>query len=134
MKEVLLNFSSLAFLIFSPSLARKDEEDVFRPPGNNTFGCNVNGELWIPTSRGGGSLPFHVDRSGEFFLGVYADNNANNTGVSIIVIDSSGLKVNLVYYLSNDLTRQAGYSFRAEDKICFYSYEEMISGKLMLTN
>jgi hypothetical protein len=57
MKNALVSF----FLLLTLSCCKKDSPEPGLPPitttGANTFGCRINGKIWLPSPRPKGNLP-----------------------------------------------------------------------------
>jgi len=111
-----------------------DEDENELPPitmeGKNTFGCLVNGKVWLPKGRAGSS-GFFADMTINNFLSILADND--NSGVRLILSDKIGIQANKIYTFKNDTTFNAEYYKSAENITCFYKYTHLIYGKIQLS-
>lgn len=122
-------------LLLSVALPSCKKEDHVLPAitteGKNTFGCLVNGELWLPKGRGDGSLPIFVDMTVNNFLAIYASNR--NSRVTIAIIDTTGIKLNHPYPLTEGRNFIASY-FIVKDGIgCHTNDQDVISGEVTLS-
>ncbi|WP_276373927.1 hypothetical protein [Chryseolinea sp. H1M3-3] len=82
----------------------RDEDEL--PPitmeGKNTFGCKVNGKLWLPQGRAGQSGT-HVDLTfpgDTVVVNIYA--SAGESGFVISIYDVPNLQINKPYDLATD--------------------------------
>ena len=115
------------------SSCNEDEDEL--PPitmeGKNTFGCLVNGKIWLPSGRLGQSgLTAQMPSSNWIWIG--ADNNANNTGITLNLSDSQPIQAK-TYILKNDTSFYSEYNMRIGTIICFYKYNHVLSGQVTLT-
>jgi len=122
-------------LLLSTALSSCKKEDHVLPAitmeGKNTFGCYVNGELWLPKGRGDGSLPIFVDMTVNNFLAIYADNR--NSGITIAIKDTTGIKVNHPYSLTDGLNFIASYLIIKKEISCQTKNPDVISGEVTLS-
>lgn len=132
-----LSLLSAAFsIILCPLLySACNEDDNDLPPitmeGKNTFGCLVNGNIWTPSGRlGQPGLIAQMPSSNWVWIG--ADNNDNNTGISLNLSDSGSIQAK-TYILKNDTSFYSEYNTRIGSIICFYKYNHVLSGQITLT-
>src|SRR5690606_8617632 len=97
--------------------------------GSNTFGCYVNGELWLPKGRGGGSLPISVDMSVDNFIAVLAGNR--DSGIHLVINDSTGIKTNKNYMLNKHPYHYSTYYKIDEGISC--DYDNVVSGSMTIS-
>lgn len=106
MKVGILLLLPLCFLLLSNSCSKSKSEDKLPPTtqtGANTFGCLIDGKVWIPTGGGIGSGinatrgGFFQDAAGK--LNIYIAANSYNDGVEIYLkhITSTG-----TFYLNSN--------------------------------
>lgn len=122
-------------LLLSTALSSCKKEDHVLPAitmeGKNTFGCLVNGELWLPKGRGDGSLPIFVDMTVNNFLAIYADNS--NSGISIGIKDTTGIKLNHPYPLAEGRNFVADYYIHKDGISYQTNHQHVISGEVTLS-
>jgi len=136
MKKVSLLYTG--FLLFLCPLfyysCRKDQNGL--PPitmeGNNTFGCLVNGNLWL--SRGGlgqGGTYAELQTSGDTMaINIYADNVNRNDGLKIVFFDLPTPQVDKVYNLTHP-DFHVEYRKRDSDNV-LCTYDKSLSGVVNL--
>jgi hypothetical protein len=111
--------------------SRKPKLPPITSEGKNTFGCMVDGKLWLPESRLG-LTGFHAEADANF-LAIYADGESN-TGITIGLIDSSGIKVNKEYALTVFLNQYfVESSFISNGDWCDYRRYHTTSGRVTLS-
>jgi len=125
---------SLAFVSSCDLFENSDDPKL--PPitmdGRNTFGCLVNGIIWLPKGQSGSNGVF-VDMTVPNFLSISADNEIDNTGMSLVLNDNKNFEVNKVYTLSNSKIYYATYNYRTSHGICFYEYQHVLTGKVLFS-
>ena len=102
-----------------------EEDDGYIPP----FTCQVNGEEWRPDSRLGQLSLFTY--SINDYLSIGADNE--DSGISLVLKDSTGIKVDNLYDLSDDSGSYARYNIAKDDRICHYKDIHILSGTMLIT-
>src|SRR5574337_793597 len=141
-----LKFSGLALLFvlitsFQGCLLTQTPKETLPPitqTGANTFGCYVNGKLWLPKGYKGTSsnLDLSYDPTfmgGAFNIGTYrVDNNLTQ----YIIIASDSLSKTGTYYLSPKGRFLCYYNiFDNNNKGCFYDDYSVVqrSGHITIT-
>lgn len=111
----------------------RDEDEL--PPitmeGKNTFGCIVNGKLWLPEGTFGQSAT-HAEiykRPDTLAVNIYASNSGQSIFMSII--DMPDLKINETYDFSNNKCCGLQYLNFENSPSC--SYEIPTSGHITLS-
>ncbi len=128
-----LSFLLLLSMSFSFSTCR-DEEEL--PPitmeGKNTFGCKVNGNLWVPKGRlGQSAMLVQMQSSGDTIgINIYADDDNTTSGITISIFDNPNLKVNHPYSFK-DQPYHVEFSRVENGIVCFY--ENVVSGSITLS-
>lgn len=113
----------------------RDEDEL--PPitmeGKNTFGCLVNGKMFI--SKGGfGQSGTHAEvykRPDTVAINIYAGNSVENQTIFISIIDSPDLRINGTYDFNND--KCCGLQYLNYDNEISCSYEAPVSGYVKLS-
>jgi len=111
----------------------RDEDEL--PPitmeGKNTFGCVVNGKLWLPEGRLGQSAT-HAEiykRPDTLAVNIYSGNSRQSIFMSII--DFPDLRINETYDFNND--KCCGLQYLDFENTVSCSYELPISGYVKLS-
>lgn len=144
MKKLLNIFLPLTlFWMLTASRCKKDILPPETQEGKNTFGCYVNGELFVPRGSGLGSIKtcfyqfiYPAENGYVFYAGGRRDEN--NEGFTKIAIgfDSLQLEANKTYKLVNVGRGNAygSYSFAASplDTIQNYNTSEINTGELLV--
>ena len=110
----------------------RDEDEL--PPitteGKNTFGCVVNGKLWLPEqSLGQGATHAEIyKRPDTLAVNIYSSNQGQSIFMSII--DFPDLRVNETYYFTNE--KCCGLQFLNFENSASCSYEVPQSGHIKL--
>ncbi|GAA0188655.1 hypothetical protein GCM10009122_47660 [Fulvivirga kasyanovii] len=130
---VILFLFFLVVLVICLSACQEDDE---LPPvtseGKNTFGCLVNGKLWLP--KGSFNVPgTSADYASNFFLTISAGNNTTNSGFSFIVYDP--VLVDHLYNLTDTTSIKAYYQNKFDDDkyACIYEDYHVLNGSLEIT-
>lgn len=131
---VLFIAATLSSLIACDESDSKDASDL--PPitmeGNNTFGCMLDGKVWIPISNfsEGGIYTELQTVTDTIGINIYADNAKDENGFTLSVYDSPAIKTGKVYDLTNP-NFFVQYSWQNEEIVCLY--EETESGSIIFT-
>ncbi|MGE0076607.1 MAG: DUF6252 family protein [Bacteroidales bacterium] len=128
---------ALCFLMINASSCfDKDDEDKLPPEtqtGNNTFGCLVNGKVWLP--RG---VPFSSVgtvawvNSSYNYLSVGA-NQDNSQSIGFVLKDTE-INSGMVYTLNSNVNSHADFESRCETgAYCYYGSNSKNVGELTIT-
>ncbi|GAA0188652.1 hypothetical protein GCM10009122_47650 [Fulvivirga kasyanovii] len=123
---------SLALFIGFSACQEDDELPPITSEGKNTFGCLVNGELWLPKGALGQGGTFAQMKIWNDTVGatLYADNVNTTSGITISFFDVPHLRIDKSYDLT-DSTYFIQYSRLKDGKACFY--ENVVKGNLKLS-
>lgn len=128
-------FLLAAIIVCIPLLEACVENEELPPittEGKETFGCMVNGNLWLPDGDFGKSPTFaEYSWPGKdtVAISVYADNSAEAGSFGILVYDSPALIVGKPYDLRAP-NCHARFSLAQNSKLCFY--DSILSGNITL--
>lgn len=134
MKTLLLKMGCIVAMLCPLLFSSCKEEDALPEitmEGKGTFGCLVNGKLWLPEGGGLGQGAAIADRSTYGFLSIGANNN--NSGIRLTLKDSTGIKANSLYVFTNQPNYYGKYSIKINNSYCDYRYQNLVSGKLLIT-
>ena len=124
---------SLVLLAIGFSACQEDDElPAITAEGKNTFGCLVNGELWLPKGRlgqGAAFIELQLPENKEV-INLYVDDDKTNSGITISINDSPGLKTEKIYDLKDD-AYYVEYSSNRNGKLCFY--RQVLDGYIKLS-
>ena len=124
---------SLALLAIGFSACQEDDElPAITSEGKNTFGCLVNGELWLPKGRlGQGGAFIEIQQPKDtVVINIYAGNDKANSNIAFSIHDSPTLQTGKTYDLTYDKF-YARYVDYATDVSCHY--DEALTGSIRLS-
>lgn len=136
MKNILTRLIFLFSLVYLPLCFFSCKKHDVLPPltseGNNTFGCLVNGKLWLPKGAlmQGGTLAEVTVRNDHAGASIYADNVDRNSGITLSFYDRPALVIGKPYDLT-DSTFLIEYTDWDGEINCFYG--DVINGQLKLS-
>ena len=135
MKNLSFSFVGICLLLCPLFYSGCDEDEDKLPPitmeGRNTFGCLVNGELWLPKGRfgqAGAHAELNISNDTVGII-IYADDNDRPSSIALSIYDKPTLKIEKSYDLSNS-AYYGKYSEYVDDQA--YFYEKVIIGNLQL--
>jgi hypothetical protein len=99
--------------------------------GKNTFGCLVNGKVWVP------NRDVHADMSIDSFLAIYGDafNSGGGiiSGMRLVLNDPDGIQVNKVYEFQDPICFPTYYIVSKNKYSCDYDNQQLLSGHMTIT-
>jgi len=101
-----MKYFSVLFIIILPAVLSTCREDDELPPltieGRNTFGCLVNGKLWLAEgSAFASSTHAEIYRTVDTLAVNIYGNGISQTTMFMSIIASPDLKINQPYYFAN---------------------------------
>lgn len=132
MKIQKLTLVALSLLFLSASTCfDQDDEDKLPPEtqsGRNTFGCLVNGKVWLPKSAPFSSVGTLAHLNEDYTHLIIAGNQSGNQIISFF-INNTIIETGSVFNLSSDENSKAHFDYYN----CYYrSYNEN-PGELIIT-
>jgi len=131
----------LIFSIFFSACIKLDfskPADVLPPyseKGANTFGCTVDGRVFVPKSKGLFGSPclrcIYQFAEGRRYFALGAFDNINDLGVSIM-IDSTVLKQDSTYRFSNYFTSANSARYWADSGATYYTKLPNYTGEIAI--
>jgi hypothetical protein len=135
MRNILPPLISILSLVLLPLLFSSCEKEDVLPPitavGKNTFGCLVDGAIWIPKGRAlqGAFLIEMQHPKDTMVINIYADDSKTNSGMTISIHDTPTFEIGKSYSLQNEKFYVV-YNQRKNDRVCYY--EKVIDGNIKL--
>lgn len=101
--------------------------------GKNTFGCLVNGNVWIPhsTSDFFATSVLAMYQMGVLQIWASIDEKGRHQAMSFAILKD--VEVGNSYDLSTDPTSEVVFSWHLPDRVCSYDFDRTVSGKLRIT-
>jgi hypothetical protein len=137
MKILRLTMLAVAFLLLNAASCTDEENGDKLPPetqsGNSTFGCLVNGKVWLPEG-----VPFSTQRTvtwvNEKYTYLVIGANQGPSQSLGLVINGTEIKSNMVYTLNSDSNSNSTYSYKCEKgSYCYYQSSSNYTGQLIIT-
>ena len=126
MKKYSIYTLFLFSLVIYLSACQKDDE---LPPvtleGKNTFGCLVNGALWLP--KGSFNVP---GTSADYTSGYFLTFNAGNESSGFSFLVKEPLEINRNYDLADTAEVKAYYENEINGNVCIYADYHVLNGSL----
>jgi hypothetical protein len=126
----------LAFLSCTKDDFQKDELPAETHIGANTFGCLVNGQLWVAKSSSG-SPAMNVDYFSATELNIFASRNniANvpvNSTLESITFSIKNDSIKTKHFVLDDVLKRRG-NFSSDRYNCYYQTTNTSNNKLEIT-
>ncbi len=99
---------------------------AFTNSGSHTFGCLVNGEVWIPK---GMYSSLSLDKFFPNTIIITAETRKSL--IRLAITDSTGIKANKLYDLAVKSTYGSEFVTSESGSNCFYDAEHIITGHLI---
>ena len=117
---------------------KNQNEEPTLPPatqsGKGTFGCKVNGEVWVPEAPPNIN-ELHADYyKGEFFVSANREINDENTDQGMAIRIDTGWKGEGIYKLSSKFWTNKYAIFINSKNGCEYTTDTFNTGKLKITH
>ena len=129
-----MRYLSILLFLFIPLAFSNCHDDEELPPitmeGKNTFGCRVNGKLWLPEGRLGQSATYAELQLPGDTVGVNLYASAEKSGIAISIYDLPNLQINKPYDLSTG-KYYASYLDWSGGSSC--QYDSILSGNVTLS-
>ena len=120
---------SLVLLSICFSACEEDDElPSITSEGKNTFGCLVNGKLWLP--KGSFNVP---KTSADYTSGYFLAFSARSENARFRFTVEEPIMINNRYDLTDTTHVRANYTDRSDDDLCFYEDYHVLSGSLEIT-
>jgi hypothetical protein len=95
--------------------------------GKNTFGCLVNGKIWLPKTQRLGQPSAHADYTSGNFLSF----GASNEDSELYFIIYNPISVNNKYFLTDTARARAFYGTGKDISHCVYEDYNVVNGFLV---
>ncbi len=134
--KTFINWGFIIFILVFTNSCEKDKTDTLPAEttlGKNTFGCLVNGNIWVNKGVNNFLSPANVafiSYPQRYEFRVSASNTTQNKQQSIVIVIGSSLKIG-TYYLNN----AKNYAlFNKEESNCYYRTDSTVNaGTLEIT-
>ncbi len=134
--KTLFTILTIASLVFLSSCDLFDNDPELPPittEGKGTFGCYVNGKLFLPKAPfgyGTGSRAEILINDTINAVNIYASNTDANENIFISILDKPGLLIDKTYDLTD--ANRCGFEYLNYNTTPSCRYTEVISGSIKL--
>ncbi|GAA0188644.1 hypothetical protein GCM10009122_47620 [Fulvivirga kasyanovii] len=120
---------SLALLAIGFSACQEDDElPAITSEGKNTFGCLVNGDLWLP--KGSFNVP---STAADYTSGYFLSFSARSENTTFRFTVEEPILINHRYDLTDTTRVRANYTNKTDNNLCFYKDYHVLNGSLEIT-